>query len=74
MGLEIDKTDFTASDFENFGMRLRDNLKALEMVLATSPDACSASSSVSVTSSAFIVVHSFQAMMKRAKSSSTVER
>jgi hypothetical protein len=27
------------------------------------PDACSASSSVSVTSSAFIVVHSFQAMM-----------
>lgn len=34
MGLEIDKTDFTASDFEHFGTRLRDNLKALEMVLA----------------------------------------
>lgn len=34
MGLEIDKTDFTASDFKHFGTRLRDNLKALEMVLA----------------------------------------
>lgn len=34
MGLEIDKTDFTESDFENFGTRLRDNLKALEIVLA----------------------------------------
>ncbi len=34
MGLEIDKTDFTASDFEHFGTRLRDNLKALEIVLA----------------------------------------
>jgi len=29
---------------------------------------------VAVTSSAFIVVHSFQAMMKREKSSSTVDR
>jgi gamma-glutamyl:cysteine ligase YbdK (ATP-grasp superfamily) len=34
MGLEIDKTDFTARDFKNFGKRLRDNLKALEIVLA----------------------------------------
>jgi gamma-glutamyl:cysteine ligase YbdK (ATP-grasp superfamily) len=34
MGMEIDKTDFTASDSEHFGRRLRDNLKALEMVLA----------------------------------------
>lgn len=34
MGLEIDKTDFSASDFEHFGTRLRDNLKALEIVLA----------------------------------------
>lgn len=34
MGLEIDRTDFTDSDFEHFGTRLRDNLKALEMVLA----------------------------------------
>lgn len=34
MGLEINKTDFTANDFEKFGTRLRDNLKALEIVLA----------------------------------------
>ncbi|MEX0963123.1 MAG: hypothetical protein WDZ52_03650 [Pseudohongiellaceae bacterium] len=34
MGLEIDKTDFNAEDFEEFGKRLQDNLKALEMVLA----------------------------------------
>ncbi len=34
MGLEIDKTDFTAEDFEQFGTRLQENLKALEMVLA----------------------------------------
>lgn len=34
MGLEIDKTDFSASDFKHFGKRLRDNLKALEIVLA----------------------------------------
>lgn len=34
MGLEIDKTDFTASDYEHFGERLRANLKALKMVLA----------------------------------------
>ena len=34
MGLEIDKTDFTAADFERFGTRLHENLKALEMTLA----------------------------------------
>lgn len=34
MGLEIDKTDFSAEDFEQFGTRLHENLKALEMVLA----------------------------------------
>ncbi len=34
MGLEIDRTNFTESDFERFGNRLRDNLQALEMVLA----------------------------------------
>ncbi len=34
MGLEIDKADFTTSDFERFGKQLRANLKALEMVLA----------------------------------------
>ena len=34
MGLEIDKTDFDQDDFERFGIRLRDNLKALKMVLA----------------------------------------
>lgn len=34
MGLEIDKTDFTDEDFARFGTRLRDNLKALEMILA----------------------------------------
>jgi len=34
MGLEIDNTDFAPEDFENFGNRLRDNLKALEIVLA----------------------------------------
>src|SRR6187455_470160 len=33
------------------------------------PEACSARSSVAVTSSAIIVVHSFQAMMYREKSS-----
>ena len=38
------------------------------------PDAASARSSVAVTSSARIVAQSFQATMKREKSSSTVER
>src|SRR4029077_19317450 len=36
--------------------------------------ACSARSSVAGASSAFLVVHSFQATMERAKSSSTVHR
>jgi len=34
MGLEIENTDFDDSDFREFGERLRNNLKALEMVLA----------------------------------------
>jgi hypothetical protein len=38
------------------------------------PETLSASSSVSVTSSAFMVVRSFQAMMMREKSSRMVER
>ena len=40
----------------------------------SSPEAFSAKSSVAVTSSTFIVVHSFQAMMEREKSSRMVER
>jgi hypothetical protein len=40
----------------------------------SSADANSARSSVAVTSFAFIVAQSFQATMKREKSSSTVER
>jgi hypothetical protein len=42
--------------------------------MLSQPDAVSARFSVSVTSSTFIVVHSFQATMYREKSSSTVER
>ena len=38
------------------------------------PDAASANCNVSVTSSAFIVVQSFQAMMEREKSSRIVDR
>lgn len=34
MGLEIEHTDFDDNDFREFGDRLRNNLKALEMVLA----------------------------------------
>lgn len=34
MGLEIDKTSFTSKDFKEFRKRLRDNLEALEIVLA----------------------------------------
>ena len=43
-------------------------------VILSSPDANSARSSVAVTSFAFMVAQSFQATMKREKSSSTVER
>jgi hypothetical protein len=43
-------------------------------VARSSPDAASARSSVAMTSSAFIVAQSFQAMMYREKSSRTVER
>lgn len=34
MGLEIDQTDFSQEDFSRFSSRLRDNLQALELVLA----------------------------------------
>lgn len=34
MGLEIDKTDFSAEDFSRFAARLRDNLTALKTLLA----------------------------------------
>ncbi|MNL67660.1 hypothetical protein D3C87_1922680 [compost metagenome] len=43
-------------------------------VIWLSPDAARARSSVAVTSSVRIVAQSFQATMKREKSSSTVER
>lgn len=33
MGLEIEKTDFSAADFERFGARLQNNLAALKQVL-----------------------------------------
>ena len=50
------------------------NLGRWRTLALSSPEASSAIASVAVTSSAFIVVHSFQAMMKREKSSRTVDR
>jgi len=34
MGLEIENTDFTEADFATFSIKLRENLQALEVLLA----------------------------------------